>query len=231
MTSLPFFSAGNEPYPAELRAAGGRAYHRWLADLMDQADGRLMAVANPGPCLDMDETIKDLRWIAEHGFNSVSVPGVVDDPDLPPLADAHFESFWKACVELGLVLSVHAGDRQPQGKWTKYFDQLAQMGAAESGSESIIDLMSAQGSPFDLDYVPAQVMWSFMLAGVFDRFPELQLVLTEVRADWVPATLSILDKRFADRHDAPPKESYGVLAQQLLGWYDVDQAVRSEATT
>ena len=37
-----------------------------------------------------------------------------------------------------------------------------------------------------------------MLAGVFDRYPELQLVLTEVRADWLPATLAILDKRFAN---------------------------------
>ncbi len=197
-TSLPFFSAGNEPYPADLRAAGARAYHRWLVDLMDQAGGRLMAVANPGPCLDMDQTIRDLRWVAEHGFRSVSVPGVVEDPDLPSLADPHFEPFWKACTDLGLVLSVHAGDRQPQGKWTKYFDQLAQMGDAESGRESVVDLMNAQGSPFDLDYVPAQVMWSFMLAGVFDRYPELQLVLTEVRADWLPATLAILDKRFAD---------------------------------
>jgi hypothetical protein len=58
--------------------------------------------------------------------------------------------------------------------------------------------MNAQGSPFDLDYVPAQVMWSFMLAGVFDRHPDLQLVLTEVRADWLPATLAILDKRFTE---------------------------------
>ena len=196
-TILPFFSAGNEPYPADVRAAGARAYHRWIAEIMEQANGRMMAVANPGPCLDMDTTIKDLQWVASHGFPSVSVPGVIEDPDLPPLTDEYFEPFWKSCADLGLVLSVHAGDRQPQGKWTKYFERLEAQGTAQDGRSLQQSLMVAEGSPFDLDLGPAQVMWSLMLAGVFDRYPTLQLVLTEVRADWVPATLALLDERFA----------------------------------
>jgi len=32
-----------------------------------------------------------------------------------------------------------------------------------------------------------------MLGGVFDRHPNLRLVMTEVRADWMPATLRYLD--------------------------------------
>jgi hypothetical protein len=34
-----------------------------------------------------------------------------------------------------------------------------------------------------------------MVGGVFDRHPALKLVFTEVRADWLPATLGILDER------------------------------------
>jgi predicted TIM-barrel fold metal-dependent hydrolase len=34
-----------------------------------------------------------------------------------------------------------------------------------------------------------------MLAGVFDRHPNLVLALTEIRADWLPATLERLDER------------------------------------
>jgi hypothetical protein len=37
-----------------------------------------------------------------------------------------------------------------------------------------------------------------MLSGVFDRYPKLKIVLTEVRADWVPETLAYLDRRFAE---------------------------------
>jgi len=32
-------------------------------------------------------------------------------------------------------------------------------------------------------------MWQLMLGGVFDRHPNLKLMMTEVRADWIPATL------------------------------------------
>ena len=50
-----------------------------------------------------------------------------------------------------------------------------------------------------------------MFGGVFDRFPELRLAMTEVRADWVPATLTHLDALY-DEHRAelparrPPSE-------------------------
>jgi hypothetical protein len=36
-------------------------------------------------------------------------------------------------------------------------------------------------------------MWQMMLGGVFDRHPDLKLELTEIRIDWIPATLAHLD--------------------------------------
>ena len=47
-------------------------------------------------------------------------------------------------------------------------------------------------------------MWQLMLNGVFDRHPRLKLVLTEVRVDWIPATLRHLDKVYDEnRADLP----------------------------
>jgi hypothetical protein len=68
------------------------------------------------------------------------------------------------------------------------------------------NLMDAntKGSPFALDMAPRQVLWQLMLAGVFDRHPTLNFVMTEVRADWLPATLAHLDERFAN--EAPHLE-------------------------
>jgi hypothetical protein len=37
-----------------------------------------------------------------------------------------------------------------------------------------------------------------MIGGVFDRYPELHVSLTEVRADWLPATMHLLDRCAAD---------------------------------
>src|SRR5262249_36494992 len=53
---------------------------------------------------------------------------------------------------------------------------------------------------------PRQAMWQMMLGGVFDRHPRLRLVMTEVRGDWLPATLAHLDAAYErGRADLPAK--------------------------
>jgi hypothetical protein len=61
---------------------------------------------------------------------------------------------------------------------------------------------SNEDSPLKLDMGPRRVIWQLMLGGVFDRYPDLKLALTECRADWLPDTLSMLDARF-DEGDTP----------------------------
>lgn len=200
--TLPFFFVVNKPRPADVRAAGQRAYHRWLADFMGDADGRLVGIAEPGPCLDMDATLAELRWCAEHGYRGVFLPGATADPALPPLSDPYFEPFWAACEELELVLEVHAGWGQSQERTWAIFDMIKQFMAEHAGdpsvrSEQIADMMGdGDAARLTLDLGPRRAMWQLMLGGVFDRHPSLKLALVEVRADWVPPTLAHLDARF-----------------------------------
>jgi hypothetical protein len=47
-----------------------------------------------------------------------------------------------------------------------------------------------------------------MLGGVFDRHPDLKLILTEIRLDWIPATVRHLDEVYQQhRADVPAKRS------------------------
>ncbi|WP_261569725.1 amidohydrolase family protein [Frankia gtarii] len=203
MCTLPFFGVVNNPYPPRLRAAGTRAYHRWLADAMTTAPGRFYGVAEAGPCLDMAATVAELEWVAEHGFVGVLLPGMVADPALPPLHSPYYDPFWAACARLGLVVTVHAGWGGVQGQFQAFLRQVHQA----MGGSGEIDLNLQQrlrerldagaDSPLRLDLGPRRAMWQLMLGGVFDRFPELRLALTEVRADWLPATLRRLDERAA----------------------------------
>ena len=78
----PFFHAGNNVYPPEVRLAGSRMYHRWAAELMAASRGRIFGTAHPGPCLDMDQTTKDLRWLAANGFRAVVRARDPGRPDL-----------------------------------------------------------------------------------------------------------------------------------------------------
>jgi len=199
---LPFYSVMNKPYPADLRAAGARAYHRWLVDFVSGSGGRMLPVADPGPCVDLPSTIAELEWCANNGFVSVSLPQNTYDETLPPVHDPYYEPIWSACEDLGLVLSVHAGWGSPQGKFwefAKQFEKLVVGSTADDAEASKLmmeGLASAEDSPLALDMGPRRALWQVMLGGVFDRHPELTLVLTEVRADWVPSTLAILDERF-----------------------------------
>jgi predicted TIM-barrel fold metal-dependent hydrolase len=182
----PFFTPSNRPTPLDVRAAGLRAYHRWMADHIADTQGRLLPVANTAG-VDMEATTAELRWCAEHGFGGVELPGLPAEPVLPPLYDSWYEPFWATCAELGIVLQLHAGwgflahGRKP----------------ADPGA-----LMMDPARGFRVENGPRRAMWQMMAGGVFDRHPSLKLVLTEIRADWIPATLGILDAR-ADRGDLP----------------------------
>ena len=51
-------------------------------------------------------------------------------------------------------------------------------------------------------------LWQLMLGGVFDRHPKLKFVMTEIRADWLPATLQHLEAVYRDhREDLPARRS------------------------
>src|SRR5262249_30341329 len=158
----------------------------------DAGNGRLVGVAEPGPCLDMERTVTELAWVADHGFRAVSVPGTVADPALPPLDNAYYEPFWAACADLGLTLFLHAGHGNPQGEYLQWLRALHDAGGlrALSGnavSQASPNVMAGPANPFH-SLVPRQVLWNLMLAGVFDRYPTMHFALTEVRGDWVPET-------------------------------------------
>jgi predicted TIM-barrel fold metal-dependent hydrolase len=205
---IPFFGVTNGVWPDEVRAAGARAYHRWLAEFMAATGGRLFGVIEPGPCKDLDATIKELEWCAANGFVSVSAPGYTADSALPELFDAYFEPFWAACEDLGIVVSVHAGWGSPQVSIQDRQKQRASMGMMMEGDgettgghdfEIIHKMMQEKGSPIRRNLQqPRRPMWKLMAGGVFDRHPELKMALTEIRADWVPATFEHLDQVFAD---------------------------------
>jgi predicted TIM-barrel fold metal-dependent hydrolase len=213
---LPFFDFKSRPYPPDVRLAGIRAYHRFVADFMAESDGRLFGIANPGPCHDMDQTVKDLRWVADNGFRSVSLPGIIGDPSLPPLNSPFYEAFWAACADLNLVLSVHAAHGQKQGELLEFIRRFREKVGMDASPQEMQTALKAGGeaeSPFAPNLVPVQVLWELMIGGVFDRYPKLTLALTEVRADWVPATFRYLDERF-DESKTPglarrPSEYWG----------------------
>src|SRR5262249_46021473 len=124
----------------------------------------------------------------------------------PPLFSDYYEPVWRTCAESGMALGLHAGWGFEQGYTIGLFEKVIQdsggVGIEDFGSDKLFgsrEAMSSmdEDSPTTIPVSVAQAMWQLMLGGVFDRYPDLRLVMVEVRASWIPSTLARLDARFA----------------------------------
>jgi predicted TIM-barrel fold metal-dependent hydrolase len=166
----------------------------------------------------MQATVADLEWIADQGFAGTYAPGYMRHPGMPPLFDEYWEPFWSCCEDRGLAVVVHAGFGWEQGVVFPQLERIVDDAAAAAGSterDALLahaDAVAAESLAFFGEFSgsvrPRRPMWQLMLGGVFDRHPDLRLLLTEVRLDWVPATLAHLDATWeSNRADLPAKRS------------------------
>jgi predicted TIM-barrel fold metal-dependent hydrolase len=197
----------NSVWPFEVWDAGARAYNRWAADTFGSATDRVLLTSAIGSCSDIDATVAELRWIAAHGFVATFVPGFLRHPDLPPLFDPYWEPVWDVCEEAGIALVVHAGFGFEQGLLYDSMERVHREVADAEGSEMDLVMKLATEvftGEFFSDTRARRPMWQLMFGGVFDRHPKLKLLMTEVRLDWIPATIAHLDALYDEhRGDVP----------------------------
>jgi len=179
--NMPPFGAGlsmptDEPIVPELQWAGARAHNRWLAELCQMDPARRAGVALCPMLWDVDEAVKEVKWAKENGLRGILIPtrwGKLDAYHHPK-----YDPVWAACQDLGMIVNLHSGAAPMED----YGEERGMMGI----------------------YI-SEVCWcayrplTFMLwGGVFERFPQLRLMVTEGTAVWVPEYLRLLDFRYAD---------------------------------
>jgi predicted TIM-barrel fold metal-dependent hydrolase len=197
----------NSVWPFEVWDAGVRAYNRWANDTFGPASDRVLLVGAIGSCSGMDATVDEVRWLADHGFIGTFAPGFLTHPDMPPLFDPYWEPLWAECEARHLAVVVHAGFGFEQGF---LYDQLEQVNreVKEAGGSEMDRMMLLATEVFTgeffSDIKARRPMWQMMYGGVFDRYPDLKLMMTEVRLDWIPSNLAYLDARFDEHRTTIP---------------------------
>lgn len=178
-TVPPFYPSGSltaaapqsrEEYAA--RWAGIQAHNRWLADFCAQTPNRRAGIAQIF-LDDVDQAVAEVRWAKEHGLRGVLLPGDhharVVNVYYPKL-----DALWQVCEELAMPIHRHGA-------------VVAEAEGPETGVASpAIGLLEA-------GMFGQRVYGQLVLAGVFDRFPGLQLVFAETRIAWIPTMLANLD--------------------------------------
>jgi predicted TIM-barrel fold metal-dependent hydrolase len=202
-------------YPDHLRLAGARAYNRWLSEFCSAAPSRLLGQIALGSIDDVEAAVTEVR----RAYGSGLTCGVILplDYDQPLYHHQRYDPLWAVCTELGLAVTVHAGDGGP--KW--YGDD----------HRAFLIYMMEQA------FFAERPLWSCIYGGVFERHPELRMVFTEQGSSWVPGVLESMDSRaqspavkvIGEPLTELPSETFRrhcVVANSLMQRSDID--IRSE---
>ncbi len=175
MEPIPFVASGlGKPKPEgdrELVGVGQRMYNRWLADFAAQAPHRHIGLAYL-PMWDVEAAVAEVRWAHDAGLGGVNLPAMRDG-ELPEYNRRSWEPLWSVCAELRMPLVTHVGG----GTNARY-----------SGLEAVA-LMQLESAGF----LSQRAVWWMIFAGVFERHPDLKLVITETPGDWFPGKATELD--------------------------------------
>jgi predicted TIM-barrel fold metal-dependent hydrolase len=181
---IPFLpqSLGNVAdleFDRELAAVGARIYNRWLADACSVEAERHVGLAHV-PMWDVDLAVREVEWAAAAGLRGVNFPAPRHGVYLEYNGRA-WEPFWSACEATGMTLATHVGAASP---------------GRASGPESL-----ALTSIEDGGYFARHAIWWMLFGGVFERHPDLRLVITESPGEWWSYTMVELDSTWLSQAD------------------------------
>jgi predicted TIM-barrel fold metal-dependent hydrolase len=148
------------PEARELAGVGRQMYNTWLADFCASTGGRGLGLAQL-PFWDIDASIDELERCADRGLGGVNYPAP-GQPGMAQPGHPDLDRFFGACAALDMTLATHIG-ALPQ---TEYGDPTGEatfhFGLLDSGEWGV------------------RTVYQLVIFGVFERHPNLKLVLTEV---------------------------------------------------
>jgi predicted TIM-barrel fold metal-dependent hydrolase len=173
------------------RWAGVQAHNRWQIDFISQAPKRRRGLIQVFPN-DVDKAIKEIKWGVEQGcFGGVLVPAVSPgDPVVAPLFHTRYEPLWALCADLDLSIVQHSGAGSPE------------MPMDQPASNAVLITEMASWAQRTVPHL--------ILAGVFERYPNLRFVPTEQGTLWVRGQMSGLDAMIPTMKSEAENRTYGI---------------------
>ncbi len=188
--NMPPFGAGlslpTEGVVPELQWAGARAHNRWLAELCQMAPERRAGIAIVPALWDVDQAVEETRWARRNGLRGILLPnlwGALDAYHAPK-----YDPLWAVCQDLRMVVNFHSGGAPMKD----YGEHPGMMGIFIS----------------EMAWWCARPLTFLIWGGVFERFPELEVMITEATSIWVPEYLELLDFRYSETHFAAKLGDY-----------------------
>jgi predicted TIM-barrel fold metal-dependent hydrolase len=161
--------------------AGFEAFTLAALDVASADPNRLVPVY-PLVLHDIDGALSAVQRIAGQGGRAVMVPAFPTDFSLAPYWNEIYDPLWSLLEELAIPVSQHVHIRRSAGE----------IGMWDPTPTKAI---MASIPPIFM----AELLGGWVLTGIFDRHPQLKVVLVEAGIGWIPYYLQRLDK-MQDRH-------------------------------
>ena len=158
-----------------------RVYNDWIADFQAYAPERFVCNGTL-PTTGLDDAIAELHRCAELGLRTVQLESYPSGSFSDPSPED--DRFWAAAVELGMPINVH----------TQFFFPVGDLGSkiTADGVRAGRERAKQRGLDVQAGSFPV-ILWRMTQSGVFERFPDLQFVGSEVHTGWVPYYLERFD--------------------------------------
>ena len=172
-----------------------RAYNGWLAEEYCSINpDRLIGVGILPLTHDAADNVSEMEYCVQAGLKTVLLQGF---PSGKPHPSEEDDRFWAAALDLNMPISVHvdlerSGERA--GPLFRYPQEPKE--TMEKLTHDLVDQVGRFG-PVRGNGSVAAVQW--VLSGLFDRFPKLQIFFAENQIGWIPFFLQAADVRY-DRH-------------------------------
>ena len=165
------------PDPA-LRLALMQTYNDWLTDDFEAADpSRLVGLRALPVDEPIDVSVAEVHRCAAKGARGFFVPGSPARPYWDPI----YDPLWRAISETDTVVSFH---RNHGGK-----------PRADEAPQLDVPGMNVGG--IAVRFFSAVTPLTYMIfTGVFERFPDLKVVVAEVNCGWMPFWLENMDQNY-----------------------------------
>jgi predicted TIM-barrel fold metal-dependent hydrolase len=161
----------------KLVKAAAHAENEWMVSEIQGIAPDRMVPAGLMPMLDVADAVDEVHHCAEIGLHAISVPAG-RPPGREDLNHPEWDPLWKACEETGMVVGVHIGSAG--------VDQSSQF-RGRGGA-----LMNYVESLRDGQYTAMKLVAS----GVFDRCPNLKVLVSESGATWLIYMADKLDEAY-----------------------------------
>ncbi len=159
-------------------AAYCRAYNRWLVDFCKPYPDQLVPIAHVS-VRDVDEGVKELERAASDGMRGAFIsPAPVNGIRY---GHDYYDPFWAAAQDLNMPITLHVA-LNPQYVGSHYY----------SDNPGLAPELFVESMPFGDPFVS---FTNLMAEGVFEKLPNLRVVMVEIGATWIAHWLDILDFR------------------------------------